>query len=299
MKISKKYITILLLIFATISLSCVYADNSTNLIENESAGTFSQLTEKINAAEDVELDENYFLENNLTIIKSINIDGNGHKIKFNDSDGLKINSSKEISITIKNTTFENLKIKSESNFTPNITFIDCKIDNFNNKLSCDATLKIDVANKNTTGNVTNVIKQLAMEIIGNSTDIEAAQKLASWVGINIKYERKAGFYQSPEETLIRGVGNCCSQTDLFLQMCEAAEINKNHTLYYVHTGSMQFGNRHFFAMIDDLCIDVTNYPNDPWGHCSVKNNKILCITQYPYLPILREYNETITLEIHL
>ena len=288
MKLSKNCLTLLiLLIFTTHSLSCVHADNSTNYIENE-----NQLNEKITNAEcDVELDEDYILKDNLTIAKSVNIDGNGHTIKFNNSDALKVNSSKEVKITIKNTTFENLKkIKFENNLTHNITFIDCKFDDLkNHKLSCDAPFKNDVANKNTTGKIANIVKQLAKQIVGNSTDIEAAKKLASWVGKNIIYERNAGFYQSPVKTLKRGVGNCCSQTDLFLQMCEATEINKNHELYYVHTGSMKFGNRHFFAMIDNICIDVTNFPKNPWGHCTIKNDQIYSITKYPYLPLLRQY----------
>lgn len=288
MKLSKNHLILLfLLIFATLSLSCVHADNSTDSIENE-----NQLLEKINADYNVELDEDYCLKENLTIAKSVNIDGKGHTITFNNSDALNINSTKEVEIIIKNTTFKNLKkIKFESNLTHNITFMDCKLDDFKNyNLSGDAPFKNDVANKNTTGNISNIVKTLAKFIVGDSTDLEAAKKLASWVGKNIKYERKAGFYQSPVETLDRGVGNCCSKTDLFLQMCEAAEISKKHKLYYVHTGSMQFGNRHFFAMIDSICIDVTNYPNDPWGHCSIKNNQIYSITKYPYLPLLREYN---------
>ena len=139
-----------------------------------------------------------------------------------------------------------------------------------------------------TGEITTPIKKLAKSIVGDSKDIVAAKKLAKWVSKNIKHETAPGFYQSPEVTLKRKIGNCCSKTDLFLQMCVAVGVNKKHKLYYVHVGTMKFHKRHFFAMIDNTVVDVDG-PKNPWGHANIGKNKVYQITEYPYLPLPRKY----------
>lgn len=291
MTLSKNHLKLIILLFFTIlSLSYAYAENSTDI----NAKNFNDLNEKVNSEYAVELDDNYiqhYSQNNLTITKSVHIDGKGHTINFNDSDTLKVNSSEELNIVIRNTTLKNLtKIKFENNLTHNITFIDCKFDEFKNyKLSADAPFTNNYSYNHTTGEIKNIVKKIAKLIVGRSTDLAAAKKLAKWVGKNIKYERNKGFIQSPYETLLYERGNCCSQTDLFLQMCAALGINKKHKLYYVHSGSLKLGDRHFFAMIDNICIDVSKYRKNPWGHCLMVKNKIYSITKYPYLPLPREY----------
>lgn len=294
MKITEKHFLILTLFFAIFSLSCVCADNSTDSIIDENYGNFIELNEKIAMADIIEIDKSYVhgdSDDNLTITKSVKIDCRGHTIHFNDSDTLKIDSSKELDIVIKNATFKNLtKIRFENNLTHNITFIDCEFKGIeNNLLAGDNPFENRVANKTTTGNISYLVRELAILIVGDLKGLDAAKKLASWVGKNIIHEPRAGFYQSPAETLFRGVGNCCSQTDLFLQMCEAVNITKSHKVYYVHTGYEKYGSRHFFAVIDNICIDVDRYPKNPWGYCDISKGIIYTMTEYPYLPLLREY----------
>lgn len=294
MKTYKKYFLILTLIFAVFSLSCACADNSTDSISEDDYGSFSELNEKIAAEDFVELDKNYVhdrTDNNLTISKSITMDCRGHTIHFNSSDTLHINSTEKLDITIRNATFKNFtKICFEDNLTHNITLIDCHFkDVKNNRLSPENPFENTVANRTTTGNISYLVRELAILIAGNSKGLDAAKKLASWVGKNIMHESKAGFYQSPAKTLFRGVGNCCSQTDLFLQMCEVVNITRDHEVYYVHTGYEKYTTRHFFAVIDNICIDVDKYPEDPWGHCKINMEMIYTMTKYPYLPLLRGY----------
>ena len=103
----------------------------------------------------------------------------------------------------------------------------------------------------------------------------------------LHHEKKAGFYQTPETTLLRLTGNCCSLTDLFFHMCDALNLMENHTFYYVHVGTLKFRERHFFAIIDNFLVDVgLKYP---WENAAFYNRTILNITPYPILPIPREY----------
>ena len=143
---------------------------------------------------------------------------------------------------------------------------------------------------NRRGNISEDIAKLAKKIVGKSKDLEAAKKLAKWVGTNIVHESHEGFYQNASQTLKRRCGNCCSQTELFLQMCEAIGITKNHKAYFVHVGKIQYGSRHFFAVIDNICIDVDARPKHPWGHASIYNRPIYLLTPYPILPLPAKYN---------
>lgn len=295
MKTYKKYFLILTLIFAVFSISCACADNSTDFLTDDDYGSFSELNEKIASQDIVELDKNYMhdcSDNNLTITKSVTMDCKGHTIHFNDSDTLHINSTEKLDITIKNATFRNLtKISFEDNLTHNMTLIDCYfMDVKNNQLSPENPFENIVANTTTTGNISYLVRELATLIVGNTTGLDAAKKLVSWIGKNIMHEGKSGFYQSPAETLFRGVGNCCCQIDLFLQMCEVVNITRDHEVYYVHTGYEKYGTRHFFAVIDNICIDVDKYPEDPWGHCQINREIIYTLTKYPYLPLIRGYD---------
>lgn len=137
--------------------------------------------------------------------------------------------------------------------------------------------------------ISSKVKNLAKKIVGSSSGWEAARKLAKWVCKNIKHETAPGFYQTPYKTLTRKRGNCCSRTDLFLQMCVAVGLNKNHKLYYVHVGTMEFHHRHFFAMFDNYLVDVDSCRKSPWGHASIGSRDIYRVTPYPLLPLTRQY----------
>ena len=252
----------------------------------ENFSSIDNLNEEIdNSSGYLNLTTDYVGNNNEKVIlnKSVAIDGNYHSLYLN-STVFEINN--DSTVVFKNITFrisDNVKF----NTSDNITFSDC-IFNYNSISNCAYASSFLDHSWSYVGEVPASIVKLAKKIVGKSKDLKAAKKLAKWVGKNIKYERGVGFYQSPVKTYERRLGNCCCQTDLFLQMCYAVGITKNHRVGYVHTGTVNFGHRHFFATIDNLCIDVTSKPSHPWGQAKVGRD-IFITTEYPMLPLVKEY----------
>lgn len=281
--IEKSLLITFVLFLILLIISPVSADENYTL-------SVQELNNELSYHDNITLDHDYCQngEEQIIINKSLSIDGNGHHIKSNSSKKLfYLNSTKKLDIYFENITFMNVNSLFSTNNNSNIIFQDCKFIDDDNTISPFS--KNLEAYKNTTGNISFLVKNLAKLIVGNSKELKAAKKLAFWVAENIKHERKAGLYQSPDETLIRGYGNCLTTTDLFLQMCEAIGLNKNHKLCYVHVGTVNFGERHFFAMIDNFCIDVDAKKSNPWGYCSMSQGPVLKIVEYPYLPLLRNY----------
>ncbi len=266
-------------------MTCVFASDA-----NET-GNFTQLNAVIDDADDnVNLTCDYECINgddDLDISKSITIHGKGHSLKNNYAS---INLNENNSDIV----FEDIDFLDRPSFISNgtclinITFINCKFapvnSTQNNTICFDRYDGIM-----TSGEISPTVRQLANLIVGNLKGIEAAKILAKWVGKNIAHETAEGFYQTPDMTLFRKCGNCCSQTDLFLQMCAAVGLDKNHKLGYVHVGTMMFGERHFFALFDNIMVDVDAKPNYPWGNANIKDRDFYSITEYPYLPLPREY----------
>lgn len=221
------------------------------------------------------------------------IDGGNHCFDGNNTSGIiKVNS--DINLTIKNLTFKNINplifnITKDNNSTYclNLTLINCKIANtsYNNLIEIE---KI-ILEKSYSGKISDNVIKLTKQIVGKLTDLQAARRLAIWVKKNIKHETKAGFYQTPDTTILRGVGNCACHTELFLQMCIVIGLNKNHRIGFVHTGSLEFHYRHFFAIIDNLVVDTDSHYYNPWGHASIRQTGIYKITDYPLLPIPKTY----------
>ena len=277
--IIKKFFVLACLIF--IFIGCVSAsDNNTDI------GNFTELTNQINNSNgSLTLDKDYSDYNNtVKVSKSLTIGGNNHSISLNNNSSFKINEN-NLSLTFKNITFKHnfiVTYDNESNITSfNLTLIDCY-------LQLEYTNAIEVHNYGDdwgyghSCSVTGKIKKLAFKIIGKSKDLGAAKKLTFWIKKHIKNERNAGFYQKPKVTLKRKVGNCCCKAELLLQMMDAVGLTKNHKLYFVHVGNKKYHHRHFFAMIDNLCVD----PNlkRPWGHGSF-NYRYVFISPYPILPL--------------
>ena len=71
-------------------------------------------------------------------------------------------------------------------------------------------------------------------------------------------------------------------------MCEIVGVTKVCEVYYVHIGYMDFGKRHFIALIDNIVVDVGDKPNSPWGQANIKL-PIFRITKYPNITLPREY----------
>lgn len=277
--------------FLTIFIITIFICITPLSANEDNTGNFSEINNKISTSEEIHLDRDYSQEqkdSQICINKSVTIDGCGHEIiTENSMEIFNLNSSSQkINLTIKNTTFKNVNNLFNKNTTDNITFIDCSF--INNKNIVYPSSDNFEANKNKTGTISKIVKKVAKLIIGGSTDLKAAKKIANWVAKNIQHEVKAGLYQSAEVTLFRGKGNCITTTNLFLQMCAAVGLAKKHKLYYVQTGRMVYGQRHFFAIVDHVCVDVDVKKSRPWANCPTNRNPT-CITKYPYLPVLVSY----------
>lgn len=223
-------------------------------------------------------------DEDIVMSKSMLVNGNGHSLNGNGS--FIVLSSNDSSYVFENVNFIDVYFKVSNGSCLNLSFADCNFT-FNNSTSDVYITMESVPMLQHTGKISLKIKKLAKSIVGNSKDLKAAKKLANWVAKKIRHETLPGFYQTAKKTLKRKKGNCCCKADLFLQMCAAIGLDKNHELYYVHLGTLQFKQRHFFAMVDNRVVDVDGRVRHPWGHALFKHSGVFRITPYPYLPIPR------------
>ena len=109
------------------------------------------------------------------------------------------------------------------------------------------------------------VEKKARSIVGNSTGIAAAKKIAKWCGSHIHYQRPqyGGFHKSPRSVLESRKGNCCDQTRLMLMMMDAVGVTQTHKLIYMHIINGKHG--HVFAKINGKYVDPCKTRN-PWGH---------------------------------
>lgn len=222
-------------------------------------------------------------EYNLNFYESNIIEGENYTIEGENSK-IKIEVSDKVNLTFKNINFKDIELTftlSDLKNT-NITLMDCSFtkEKYDNQLTVDE-FKDEVKYSS---EITPEIEKLAFSIVGTSTDIEAAQKLANWVKTNIAHETNDGFYQSPSETLKRKMGNCCCHSELFLLMCDAIGITQNHEVCFVQVGCMGFGYRHYFTLIDNICVDTDGSKDDPWAYGGGLDWGVYQITKYPLLP---------------
>ena len=220
--------------------------------------------------------------------KSIYIDANNHSFNANNNSYIfQIDSN--ISVVFSNASFKNFNYIFD-NTTANITFINC---NFSNKTTYNVfelyLRSYEDSIPSYCDGPSQYVTELAKAIVGNSKDIYAAKKLSIWIKQNIIHESREGFYQSSDVTLERYVGNCLCMSVLFFEMCEALGLTKTHNLYFIHAGTMEFKNRHFYCLFDDICIDIDNRFSYPWGHVGNLLMPIFNVTQYPLLPIAKTY----------
>ena len=280
MIISKSIKIAFCLILVLCSLSVVSANGNNTLDIQEIDDGICPVNETVILTEDYvcSCDE-------LNVTRNITVEGNNHSILANDSESiLTINVSDSCSLVLKNINFY-VPIQLISN-SSDITLIDC---NLNVSTQNYMKLYLEGSSFGKAGKISNNILNRAKTIVGKYKDLRAIRKLAVWVGRNIVHDTREGFYQSPEITLNSKKGNCCSQALLFLQMCESLGLLKNHKAYFVHVGLEIFGKRHFFAIIDNICIDVDSCPNNPWGHASLLRGDVFVTTNYPTLPLEINY----------
>lgn len=214
-------------------------------------GNFTQLNDDLSLNDN--LTKDYIktpFEDSINLSESKNIDGNGHLIESNDIIEFRIKDNSTYQ-------FNNVAFRCDrivftiENFTEssNITFINCSFHTPSVRESVEAHIYGHDWGYGKSCKVLSKIKKMAFKIIGDSKDLEAAKKLAVWVTKNVKYEKRAGFYQSPSKTLKRHLGNCCCKSDLLLQMMDAVGLCKNHKICYVHVGNNHYHHRHYFLTL--------------------------------------------------
>lgn len=118
------------------------------------------------------------------------------------------------------------------------------------------------------------VKKQALAIVGNSTGLDAAKKIAAWCGskAHLKYSYYANFHRTPATALSKHSANCCDSTRLMLTMMYAVGCNDKLKLQYVHCSTGSTG--HIFAKVTtrstnkwryvDPCCKLENGRN-PWG----------------------------------
>ena len=138
------------------------------------------------------------------------------------------------------------------------------------------------------GEISESVRSIALSVVGDSTGVAAAKKIVVWVAVNIKNETRNDFYQSPEITLKRKMGNGCCQADLICQMCDAAGVMETVEVRYVHVH--QPGTGHVFLRINGTWVDSSK-KESPWGNYCTGYGSVASanITLYPTLPFERNY----------
>ena len=119
------------------------------------------------------------------------------------------------------------------------------------------------------GSINKAVKQQALKIVGDSKGWAAAKKISQWMDRHIAYVGYGNFIRSPVTVLNKRGGNCCDQTRLFLQMCDAAGCTEYLNMYYVHVHEKQ---GHVYAQIKHkttgkkVYVDCASDYHVAWGY---------------------------------
>ena len=116
------------------------------------------------------------------------------------------------------------------------------------------------------------VKERAFKIVDKKKHLAAAKAIAAWMGSNIRYEQNKSkvnnFSRTPVEVLNAGMGNCCSQTRLMLEMMDAVGVTEKYKLIYIHVSTGTRG--HVFARLvnrqSGKGVYIDPCKSNPWGH---------------------------------
>ena len=123
--------------------------------------------------------------------------------------------------------------------------------------------------------INSTVKKRALKEAKNKKGWSAAKEIAKYMGSHIAYEKNksktTGFSRTPKGVLSAGMGNCCSQTRLMLQMMDAAGCLEYIDMYYVHVCCNSKNNvGHVFAKLvhkeSKKWVYVDPCKTSPWGH---------------------------------
>ena len=135
------------------------------------------------------------------------------------------------------------------------------------------------------------LKKKALSIVGDSTGLDAAKKIAKWCGTkkNFKYSNYANFQRKAAKAYKMKSANCCDSTRLMLSMMDAVGCNEKLKLQYVHCHNSSAHKGHVFAKITtrstgkyryvDPCCKLENGRN-PWGNHLKGYGPIVGVSDY-------------------
>ena len=121
------------------------------------------------------------------------------------------------------------------------------------------------------------LRKQALSIVGNSTGLDAAKKIAAWCGNknHLKYDNYPNFRRRPTGVLNKHKANCCDSTRFMLTLMDAAGCSEKLKLEYVHCHNSAANKGHVFAKITtrssgkwryvDPVLKTQNGRN-PWGN---------------------------------
>ena len=113
------------------------------------------------------------------------------------------------------------------------------------------------------GSPSQFIRQKALAIVGDSIGMAAAQKIAAYMGENIRYVGYSDFHKSPDTVIRQGGGNCCDQTRCMLNLMDAAGCSEYFWMKYVYVCCSGGGVGHVFARL----VNKSNiYGNSNWRY---------------------------------
>ena len=145
--------------------------------------------------------------------------------------------------------------------------------------------------RTSTATINKNVRNLALSIVGDSTGLAAAKKIAAWCGNrnNLRYDYYANFHRGPKRVMSKKGANCCDSARFMLTLMDAAGCTDKLKLQYVHVTSGAKG--HVFAKVTTKSTGTWRYVDPvlkskaPWGHwykgCGTY---VAHVSNYPDLP---------------
>ncbi|MBP5422366.1 MAG: hypothetical protein J6Y78_08005, partial [Paludibacteraceae bacterium] len=129
------------------------------------------------------------------------------------------------------------------------------------------------------------LKKLASTIVGNSTGLTAAKKIATWVDRHIVYAGYNDFIRSPSTVYKKGSANCCDGTRFLFTLLDAAGCCQYFNLYYVHVPGHVYGQIVTKKSGKKRYVDTASDYNGCWGYiCRNYRGRSQTFSKYPKLP---------------
>ena len=118
------------------------------------------------------------------------------------------------------------------------------------------------------GNPSKAIRQQALRIVGDSKGITAAKRIAKWMDDHIDYPGGGynNFVHSASNCLRNKRGNCCDQTRLFFELCDAAGGCEYLDLWYVHVPGHVYAKVITKSTKRSRYVDCASDSHAAWGY---------------------------------